>query len=87
MFSDHLIVFCYNLQDHWNIYYICYIKALGFKKCLSETDANILADECHGAYGRSYFHTIVTNCVEYFKRVDNVLVEFVHRSANGVLTC
>lgn len=49
-----------------------------------ETDAKLLADVCHGGQGRSYFHTIVMDCVDFLKHFDNVLVEFVHRSVNGV---
>lgn len=44
----------------------------------------MLADVCNGGQGRSFFHTIVTDCVDYFKHFDSVLVEFVHSFANGV---
>lgn len=34
--------------------------------------------------GNAYFHLIVLECVELFKNYDEVLVEYVFRSANGV---
>ena len=59
-------------------------KELGLKSRVFETDAKILADACKGVQGRAYFHTIVLDCLELFKQFDNVLVEFVSRSANEV---
>lgn len=63
---------------------LSWTKELGFQKCIFETDAKMLADACKGVPGRSFFHTIVLDCVDFFKHFDEVLVEFVHRSANGV---
>ncbi|XP_074352387.1 uncharacterized protein LOC141691556 [Apium graveolens] len=63
---------------------LSWTKELGFRNCIFETDAKLLADACKGAKGMSYFHTIVENCVEYCKYFDNVLVKYVSRSANEV---
>lgn len=68
---------------------LSWIKELGFKNCIFETDAKMLADACNGVKGRSFFHTnIVLVSVELFKHFHdvlvNVLVKYVHRSANVV---
>lgn len=60
------------------------MKECGYDKCVFETDAKKLADACNGKGGRSFFHTIVEDCVEICKHYDNVLVRFIHRSANEV---
>lgn len=44
----------------------------------------MLALACNGQGGDSYFHTIVFDCVQEFKHFDQVLVQFVFRSANCV---
>lgn len=56
----------------------------GYTKCVFETDAKLLVDACSGNKGRSYFHSIVNECVDLFKHFCNVLVRFAHRSANEV---
>ena len=43
-----------------------------------------MADACNGSPGRSYFHSIVSSCVELFKHFEDVLVRFVPKSANEV---
>lgn len=43
-----------------------------------------MLDACKGVQGRAYFHTIDLGCVELFKHFDDILVEFVHKSANEV---
>lgn len=63
---------------------LSWVKELGFRDCVFETDAKQLADACRNIQGASYFHTIVSDCVEYCKHFDNVLVQFVGRSANVV---
>ena len=63
---------------------LSWVKDLGYKKCIFETDAKTLADTCKGIHRRTYFHSIVSSCVEMFKHYEEVLVEFVHRSANEV---
>lgn len=55
-----------------------------FRRYIIETDAKLLAEACNGGKERSYFHTIVMDCIEFFKHFDNVLVEFVHRFAKEV---
>ncbi|KAL8102066.1 hypothetical protein AgCh_026811 [Apium graveolens] len=64
---------------------LSWAKDLGFQKCSFETDAKLLVNACKGEHGRSYFHTIVKDCVNYFKHFDQVLVDFVSRSANDVV--
>ncbi|KAL8125864.1 hypothetical protein AgCh_013243 [Apium graveolens] len=59
-------------------------KRHGFTRCVFETDCKSLADACNGGSGRSYFHSIVSDCVELFNHFDDVIVQFVHRSANAV---
>lgn len=66
---------------------LSWMKDLSFKSCMFETDAKLLADACKGVQGRSFFHKIVLDCIALFKHFYNVLVRFVHRSANGVAHC
>ena len=63
---------------------LSWVKELGYRKCVFETDAKMLAEACKKVQGRTYFHSIVLSCVELFKHYDEVLVEFVYRSANEV---
>lgn len=56
----------------------------GFTKCIIETDAKMLVDACKGSTGSTYFHAIVSDCLELFKHFIDMLVQFVQRSANGV---
>lgn len=63
---------------------LSWVKELGHKRCIFETDSKLLAEACKGVKGRAYFHTIVFDCVELFKHFDDVLIEFVYRSANEV---
>lgn len=57
---------------------------MGFRNCVFETDSKQLADACRNVQGASYFHTIVSDYVDYYKHFENVLVQFVRRSANVV---
>lgn len=52
-------------------------------KCIFECDAKLLVDAMNGG-GNSFFHTIVEDCIDIIKHFDEVLVVFVHRSANIV---
>lgn len=63
---------------------LSWMKTHGFTNCIFETDSKLLADACNGSVGRSYFHSIVTDCTELLKHFENVLVRFVPRSANEV---
>ncbi|KAL8125037.1 hypothetical protein AgCh_012638 [Apium graveolens] len=63
---------------------LSWVKQYGFRRCVFETDSKLLADAVNGDTGRSYFHSIVGDCVALFKHFENVLVRFVPRSANGV---
>ena len=57
-------------------------KKCGYTRCVFETDSKLLADAYNGGTGNSYFHSIVSDCIELSKHFDSVLVQFVHRSAN-----
>lgn len=63
---------------------LSWTKQMGYQWCIFETDAKLLANACKGEQGRSYFHTIVRDCIEFFKHFECVLIEYVSRSANGV---
>ncbi|WOH11565.1 hypothetical protein DCAR_0831054 [Daucus carota subsp. sativus] len=63
---------------------LSWTKQHGFTRCVFETDSKLLVDACNGSSGRSYFHIIVSECVDLIKHFENVLVRFVHRSANEV---
>lgn len=53
-------------------------------RCIFESDAKLLVDAINGTRGRSYFDTIVIDCLELLKHFEEVLVVFVHKSANNV---
>lgn len=57
---------------------------MGFKQCIFETDAKLIVDAVNKGKGCAYFHTIILDCVDLLKHFDNVLMQFVHRSANVV---
>ena len=63
---------------------IAWIKSLNLKCCSFETDSQVLAHACNGQSGESNFHTIVSDCIKDLKHIDQVLVDFVYRSANRV---
>ncbi|KAL8093925.1 hypothetical protein AgCh_035705 [Apium graveolens] len=56
----------------------------GYSKCVFESDVKMLVDAYQGSNGRNYLHAIVSDCTDLFKHFVDVLVQFVHRSANGV---
>ncbi|KAL8089642.1 hypothetical protein AgCh_039213 [Apium graveolens] len=59
-------------------------KNSGYVRCIIDTDSKLLVDAYNGTTGRFYFHSIVNDYVELVKHFENVLVPFVHRSANEV---
>lgn len=59
---------------------LSWVKASNFKKCIFETDSQILAEACKGTRRRSHPETIVSK----FQHFDDVLVDFVRRSTNEV---
>lgn len=61
---------------------LIWLKDKGIGKCVFETDSQVLARACKGTSGRSYFDTIVRDCIELFQYFEEVLVRFSHRSAN-----
>ena len=63
---------------------LSWMKEHSFTRCVFETDSKLLADACNGNPGRSYFHSIVGDCVESIKQFEDVLVRFVPRSANEI---
>ncbi|XP_074352565.1 uncharacterized protein LOC141691704 [Apium graveolens] len=64
---------------------LSWLKDKGLSKCIFETDSQLLARACKGVYGRSYFHSIVSDCVELFKQFSEVLVSFVYSLRMGCL--
>lgn len=63
---------------------LSWAKEVGLDWCVFESDSKQLVDACNGQQGASYFHTIVSDCVESCKHFDHVLISFVRRSANSV---
>lgn len=63
---------------------LSWVKSLGYKQCIFETDSHVVAMTCKNKRAKSYFHTIVLDGTQSFKHFDHVLVEFVFRSANRV---
>ncbi|XP_074352075.1 uncharacterized protein LOC141691236 [Apium graveolens] len=53
-------------------------------KCIYETNSKFSVDAIYGTRGKSYFDTIMDDCVELFKHFEQVLVVFVPRSVNIV---
>lgn len=53
-------------------------------QCVFESDSKLLIDAILAPGGRSLFDTIVDDCNELSKHYDEVLFEFVPRSANNV---
>lgn len=59
-------------------------KEMGFQRCIFEIDSMLLVKACKREHGRSFFHSPVRDCIDYFKHFDQVQVEFVRKSANGI---
>lgn len=53
-------------------------------KCIFECDAKLIVDAANGRKFKSMFDTIVEDCCYMLKHFEEVLVTFVHRSANIV---
>lgn len=58
------------------------VLEIGFTRCTFETDAKLLAEACKQVKGKSYFHIIVSDCIDLFKHFENVLVKFVCKYAS-----
>lgn len=63
---------------------LSWVTELGFGNCVFEMNVKPLADACKSVQGELYFYTLVSDCVDYCKHFENVLVVFVRRSANVV---
>ncbi|XP_074347318.1 uncharacterized protein LOC141686164 [Apium graveolens] len=63
---------------------LSWVKNLGYKRCVFETDVKELAEACINVQGNSYFHLVVLDFIDLFKHFDEVLIDFVPRSANVV---
>lgn len=63
---------------------LVWTKEMGFQRCIFETDSMLLVKACKREHGRSFFHTPVRDCIDYFKHFDQVQVKFVRKSANGI---
>lgn len=53
-------------------------------KCIFEMDAKLVVEAIQKSQGQSIFDTIIDDCRELFKHFEEVLVVYVHRSANNV---
>lgn len=63
---------------------LSWIKSWRRSKCIFECDAKMVVDAVNGGNGSSYFHMIIDECKEILQHFEEVLVVFVHRSANNV---
>lgn len=63
---------------------LLWAKAWGGNRCVFESDSKLLVEAVNGSMGKSYFHTIVSECREIIKHFEEVLVVFVHRYANMI---
>ncbi|XP_074342828.1 uncharacterized protein LOC141680525 [Apium graveolens] len=60
------------------------LKGLNYDYCIFESDSKLLVEACKGGDGVSYFHTIVSDCIDLFKHFNHVIVQDMRRSANAV---
>ncbi|XP_074352002.1 uncharacterized protein LOC141691163 [Apium graveolens] len=51
---------------------LLWLQTMGYRKCVFETDSQILARACQGVSDSSYFHTIVRDCIDLFQYFDDV---------------
>ncbi|KAL8105152.1 hypothetical protein AgCh_029083 [Apium graveolens] len=63
---------------------LSWVKNWTTTKCIFEYDAKLFVDAFYGPKGKSCFVTIVEDCSELIKHYNEVLVDFVPRSANSV---
>lgn len=63
---------------------LAWIKDWRSAQVIFETDSKLLVDALTGSRGKSFFDTIVNDCVELLKHCTDVLVVFAYRSANSV---
>lgn len=64
---------------------LSWMKNWRVNNCVFESDSKLLIDALDGPDGSSLFHTIVENCSELVKHYENVLFEFIPKSANSVV--
>lgn len=64
---------------------LSWIETWRNKKCIFECDAKLVVDDVHGGTGNSDFDVIIRDCMDILKHYEEVLVVFVHRSANSVV--
>lgn len=63
---------------------LSWIMALQYDMCVFETDSKMLVHACTGDRDESMFGTIVDDCVQLQKHINQVLIQFAFRSANRV---
>ncbi|XP_074374530.1 uncharacterized protein LOC141714933 [Apium graveolens] len=63
---------------------LAWIKDWRSAKVIFESDSKLPVDALTGNRGKSYFDTIVNDCVDLLKHFNDVLVVFTYRSANSV---
>lgn len=61
-----------------------WMKDWRYRRCIFESGAKLLVDAVNGKLGKTYFDTIAADCIELMKHFEEVLVIFVHRSANMI---
>lgn len=59
-------------------------KQLSLDHCIFESDSKVLVEACKENRGESYFHTIVSDCVQLSKHFEHVQIVFASRSVNKV---
>ncbi|XP_074363078.1 uncharacterized protein LOC141703448 [Apium graveolens] len=63
---------------------LSWIFEMEYEKYVFETDSKAIAHACKKAPGEPFFGTIVGVCVYLLKHINQVLIQFVFRSANSV---
>ncbi|XP_074344569.1 uncharacterized protein LOC141683717 [Apium graveolens] len=63
---------------------LLWAKDLKLDHCIFEADSKNLVEACKWRKGVSYFHTIVSDCIELCKHFNHVRISFVGRSVNSV---
>ncbi|XP_074335978.1 uncharacterized protein LOC141673144 [Apium graveolens] len=61
---------------------LSWVKDWRRHRCVFECDSKVLVDAAKGEAGTTYFHLIVEECRDILKHFEEVLVCFIHRSAN-----
>lgn len=63
---------------------LMWVKDLQLSHCIFQSDSKSLVNACNGMIGEAYFDTIVNDCVQLLKHINQVQLEFVYRYVNSV---